>query len=92
MKRGLKELQTRLVFHDQSSSNLCPDEKGTESSRKFDRFNLPRWVATYAAMKSGLKVTRLLVLRNGEIVATYAAMKSGLKGCSPLSTLTTMAM
>ena len=36
-------------------------------------------VATYAAMKSGLKAMYRTTARSSPLVATYAAMKSGLK-------------
>ena len=45
-------------------------------------------VATYAAMKSGLKGYRLqLWFTDKAVVATYAAMKSGLKGKMHLANL-----
>ena len=38
-----------------TGSNLCPDEKGTESVDYFRLTDAEIRVATYAAMKSGLK-------------------------------------
>ena len=38
------------------SSNLCPDEKGTESASNTYPFTPDNEVATYAPMKRGLKV------------------------------------
>ena len=44
-----------------------------------ERGGLRHQVATYAAMKSGLKALERLCMLGIEKVATYAAMKSGLK-------------
>ena len=55
MKRGLKAytgIETLLIRY--ISSNLCPDEKGTES-RCLGRVERGMAVATYAPMKRGLK-------------------------------------
>ena len=65
-------------------SNLCPDEKGTESACPTLHWRLDRTVevATYAPMKRGLKVivSRLIALGSSIYgVATYAPMKRGLK-------------
>ncbi len=60
-----------------SSSNLCPDEKGTESIE--ESIMHAKWmVATYAPMKRGLKVVPLVDPLDS-LVATYAPMKRGLK-------------
>ena len=41
-------------------SNLCPDEKGTESFPDTLRVAVGAGVATYAPMKRGLKASRIL--------------------------------
>ena len=54
MKRGLKDAvaYSMLSYY---CSNLCPDEKGTESAEHQICFLLQIIVATYAPMKRGLK-------------------------------------
>ncbi len=74
------DLQTQMVsrFRGVSAtdgevgSNLCPDEKGTESWRNLEPNQDPMQVATYAPMKRGLKV----------FTETYAV--SQIQACSNL--------
>ena len=55
MKRGLKASGHDIRPRHLLRSNLCPDEKGTESSGD-KTFTDRLWnVATYAPMKRGLK-------------------------------------
>ena len=56
MKRGLKGTSTAHWQRIAPSSNLCPDEEGTESRIHHLRPRRPDGVATYAPMKRGLKV------------------------------------
>ena len=55
MKSGLKGTQTLTRRCVNSSSNLCRDEKRTESNPDLRDEDWDWFVATYAAMKSGLK-------------------------------------
>ena len=66
MKRGLKARQGKRFSFRRTSSNLCPDEKGTESRDKPHARRQPHIVATYAPMKRGLKVvpTSLLYVQS----------------------------
>ena len=66
MKSGLKDA---LTSREIECSNHCRDEKRTERAVEVSRNGL-RCVATIAAMKSGLKVTR------GSGTATIAAIKT----------------
>ena len=79
MKSGLKDPHRAAPATQTPCSNLCRDEKRTESqTEKPDSPSAPV-VATYAAMKSGLKARHRGGLERPCHVATYAAMKSGLK-------------
>ena len=55
MKRGLKVKRPVIPAPTVICSNLCPDEKGTESFGIRFRFSGRLIVATYAPMKRGLK-------------------------------------
>ena len=66
-----------------ASSNLCRDEKRTERSWTLEQLQEALDVATYAAMKSGLKAYIRRIIIVSIAVATYAAMKSGLKETYP---------
>ena len=79
MKSGLK---VHVMMDDgrlAECSNLCRDEKRTESIWCSDTSFADLNVATYAAMKSGLKGFAVMTFQVCAEVATYAAMKSGLK-------------
>ena len=80
MKSGLKGFYADRIIFPINGSNLCRDEKRTESSWAVVDADNCACVATYAAMKSGLKVSIATALKASKSVATYAAMKSGLKG------------
>ena len=55
MKRGLKVTDIRSSLKYLESSNLCPDEKGTERFHRLRLAGVRGGVATYAPMKRGLK-------------------------------------
>ena len=80
MKRGLKGHTHHRVDAVLRGSNLCPDEKGTESRDRTPSCGQDSVVATYAPMKRGLKEPRIPSNAFAIIVATYAPMKRGLKG------------
>ena len=60
MKRGLKDTTQTVRFRDSTCSNLCPDEKGTESAVRAGIHTGGTQVATYAPMKRGLKDSPVL--------------------------------
>ena len=82
MKSGLKVFQDTLIEQIAYRSNLCRDEKRTESEYP------PHWTRHTGSSRSNLcrdeKRTESSTKRNWATttysVATYAAMKSGLKG------------
>ena len=79
MKSGLKDTTHFVIFFGSMCSNLCRDEKRTESVFRALLFGLPRRSNLCRDEKrtESLRRYRYAVpLRN---VATYAAMKSGLK-------------
>ena len=70
-EKRTERLQRPVAASSVVRSNLCRDEKRTESITFETTPEVARLVATYAAMKSGLKVT-------SEALMTFAAICSNL--------------
>ena len=80
MKRGLKAAGIYRARDHSGSSNLCPDEKGTESPLLRQHHRRKPLSSNLCPDEKGTESMNIAPRRNSFEVATYAPMKRGLKG------------